>query len=185
MASETKKDNIFGKEENVSSHVKEVIGSITTRSPENIISEYTFLSKSYEELLGQTKLVTSVSDRLQGKLNRAYDKIQKFNSDLESKNIELQETIDELTKARASKKAATIVIVLAVLLFLISEGIIEPTVEANTTNPYIGFAFKGVIALLIKPLETLVEKQLLKNATKNKRNILEEAKLRAKESVSK
>lgn len=181
MASETKKDNIFGKEENVRNHVREVIETRASRSPENILDEYNILSKNYEELLGQTKLVTSVSDRLQGKLNKAYDKIQKINSEIEARNIELQETIDELTKARASKKAATIVIILAVMLFLVSEGVLEPIVEANTQNPYIGFAFKGVIALLIKPLESLVEKQLIKNAVKNKRNVVEEAKLKTKE----
>ena len=103
MASETKKDNIFGKEENVSSHVKEVIGSITTRSPENIISEYTFLSKSYEELLGQTKLVTSVSDRLQGKLNKAYDKIQKINSDCFSVISSEEKSSNRMTVTIATK----------------------------------------------------------------------------------
>ncbi|PCH67537.1 MAG: hypothetical protein COC01_05620 [Bacteroidetes bacterium] len=176
---EKKKDDIFGNERIVLDKANALLenNALTT---ENFLVEFQGLTKQYSELLGQTKLVTSVSDRLQGKLNRAYDKIHKVNSDLESRNIELQETIDELTKARASKKAATLVIIVAVGLFFISEGILEPYIEDHTENPYLGFGLKGGIALLIKPIETIIEKHLLKQALKKK----EEDTKKKKEAVT-
>lgn len=163
------KRNVFSKEITIVNHAKNVCSGEDTQFDK---SEYRQLTKHYEELLNQTKLVTSVSDRLQNKLNTANNKltqqaeeIQKINKSLETRNIELQQTLDALTKARVGRKAATIVIIFAVILFLVSEGVIEPIVEKNTNNPYLGFVFKGLIALLIKPIESLVEKQLLKRAT--------------------
>ena len=50
----------------------------------------------------------------------------------------------------------------AILLFLVSEGWIEPFIEAKTDSKIVGFILKGVIALLIKPIEMVVEKFLLK-----------------------
>jgi malate synthase len=120
------------------------------------------ISLYYEELLDQAKLITKVSDRLQNKLN-------KLNSKLNDKNDELQQTIDELTKAKVGRKATTIALVVAVILFLLSEGLVEPQIESYLGPGNIGWglAFKGVIALLLKPIEVLSEKLLMKKALKD------------------
>ena len=116
----------------------------------------------YQDLLDQAMLITKVSDRLQNKLN-------KLNSKLNDKNDELQTTIDELTKAKVGRKATTIALVVAVILFLLSEGLVEPQIESYLGPGNIGWglAFKGVIALLLKPIEILSEKLLMKRALKD------------------
>lgn len=113
----------------------------------------------YEELINQAQLITKVSDRLQHKLNNLNDK-------LNVKNVELQETIDELTKARASRKATTIVLMVAVVLFLVSEAVLEPYIESHTTNVYLGFGAKFALMLLLKPIDFVVEKWLMADAIK-------------------
>ena len=117
------------------------------------------LCEHYEELLDQSKLITKVSDKLQNKLNT-------LNEALGQKNIELQLTIDELTKARMSKKAATYTLLLAVLLFFISEGVLDPIVEAFTSIVWVTMAVKASLALLLKPIEGVIEKYLIKVAMK-------------------
>ena len=68
---------------------------------------YKELCENYEDLLDQTRLLTKVGDKLQNKLNN-------INQAINDKNIELQNTIDELTRAKVGRKAATLT-----LLFVI------------------------------------------------------------------
>jgi len=121
------------------------------------------LIANYEELLDQTKIITRISDRLQGKLNLTNDK-------LNDKNEELQRTIDDLLKARMGKKATYIVLIFAIALFIITEAFVEPQIESYASLHFarnamlISLLFKGFIAILIKPLETLIERALVKRA---------------------
>ncbi|MBC7389647.1 MAG: hypothetical protein H7329_10580 [Opitutaceae bacterium] len=114
---------------------------------------------NYSELLDQTKLITRVSDKLQNKLNSAYES-------LETKNIELQSTIDELTKARVGRKAQTIILFLGLSLFILEEIVLEPFIDNYSTNIWLSLSIKLIIALLLKPLESFVESFLLKAAKK-------------------
>ena len=128
----------------------------------------------YEDLLDQCKLITKVSDRLQNKINTA-------NAKLEEKNIQLQQTIDALTEARVGRRAATYVLIIAVVLFVVSEAWLEPPIEdmmhakfMDKANPnaetdaefYASLGLKGVLALLLKPIEMVVESTLMKKARK-------------------
>ncbi|WP_020527528.1 hypothetical protein [Flexithrix dorotheae] len=154
-------DLIFDKEQKVFTHSQNVMKhTFESQSPE-IYDEYSSLTKNYGRLLDEIKLITSVSDRLQNKLNKANEKII-------LQNQELQETVDLLTRAKISRKAATIVLLIAVILFLLSEGFIEPIIEGYVDNVAVGLLLKAIIALLLKPLEMVVEKILLKKATKTK-----------------
>jgi hypothetical protein len=117
--------------------------------------EYEMLRQHYSELIDQSKLITRVSDKLQKKLD-------KVNGDLEARNSELQQTIDALTKAKASKKATTIVLILAVVLFLISEGFLDPIIDLYAGGIAIALLVKGTLALLLKPVEAFIENLLLK-----------------------
>jgi len=113
-------------------------------------------------------LVTKVSDKLQNKLTKAHDAIN-------AKNIELQNTIDELTKARAGRTAATVILILGVVLFMLSEVVIDPYIDSHTGgNIYISIGVKGLIALMLKPIESVLESQLLKLAWKRRQKILDE-----------
>lgn len=120
-------------------------------------------------------VVTSISDRLQKKLNQANETLQQqaeeirqINQDLNLKNKELQETVDALTKARAGRRAATIVLFIAVGLFIVSEAI-EWVIESMTQNVlavYWVILIKLLIALLLKPIESLLETNILQHNAK-------------------
>ncbi|SFC70368.1 protein of unknown function [Flexibacter flexilis DSM 6793] len=120
-------------------------------------------------------VVTSISDRLQKKLNQANETLQQqaeeirqINQDLNFKNKELQETVDALTKARAGRRAATIVLFIAVGLFIVSEAI-EWVIENMTQNVlavYWVILIKLLIALLLKPIESVLETNILQHNAK-------------------
>jgi len=124
------------------------------------------LVENYEELFDQVKIITKISDRLQRKLDKTNDK-------LNERNIQLQETIDALTKAKVGRKATTYILFFAVALFIVSEAFIEPRIESWAALKFsVGIAFwvglllKFVIAFMIKPGEMIIEKTLLKRARK-------------------
>lgn len=169
MARTRKISTLYEKEEIFHKGILEHKESIDDSN--NLKNKFNELSDAYGTLLDEARIITSVSDRLQNKLNRTHDKLQeqsqeinKINTELAYNNDQLQTTIDELTKVKVSRKAATIVIVLAVVLFLISEGWIEPIIEEKTDSFFIGFVLKGIIALMIKPIEMVVEKFLMKKS---------------------
>lgn len=124
-------------------------------------TEYNRLVDNFEETIGELKLITKVSDKLQNKLD-------KTNSALDNKNKELQETLDALTKAKVGRKAATIILVLAVVLFILEEVFIEKIIDNYSgSNVWFSLGAKGAIALGLKPLEGFLEKILLDVAYKN------------------
>ncbi len=121
----------------------------------NLAEEYEDLVDEYEDLLEQAYFLTRIGDRLQRKLENS-------NRELKQTNEKLAETIDRLTEVKISRKARTVIMISALALFLLIEGLVEPLVDANSRNFYASLAAKGVIALSIKPLETLLERIMLK-----------------------
>jgi hypothetical protein len=128
--------------------------------------EYKKLVENYDELIGQVKIITKISDRLQNKLNKTNEKLELTNEELNDTNIKLNETIDALAEARIGRKAATIVLFVAILLFMISEAWIEPIIERSISNFWVGLGLKLVVAILIKPGEDFANKYMLKRARK-------------------
>ena len=126
----------------------------------------------YKELLDQSKVITKVSDRLQKKLDQANQKIKTQNEQIKDKNVELQNTIEELTQARVSKKASTVLLTLAIVLFVSEEHLLSPIIEQNIELPFVGLGVKGLIALGLKFLEGGLEGYFMKREQKR---ILEEA----------
>ena len=167
------KENIFQKELDILDNAKQLVSDPNLKR-ETLAEEYLNLSKHYEKLIKETKVLTSVSDRLHYKLNDANNTLQKqkdeigeINEELTTNNQVLQDTINELIKARIGQKASSIVLLIAIVLFVVSEGMIEPVIEQNTDSEYIGLLLKGIIALLLKPIDVLVE-WLLMRKTLNK-----------------
>ena len=145
-------------------------------SREELQLEYKQLLENHEELLGQVKIITKISDRLQKKLNKTNDKLEDTNNQLNDTNIKLNETIDALTEARIGRKAGTIVMILAVALFILSEAFIEPRIDEMFPDNFLaGLGLKLVVAILIKPGEDLMNRYMLKKARKKQ---LEEAKIK-------
>lgn len=144
---------------------------------EKVKENYKLLCDKYDRLIGEAKLLTSVSDRLHAKLNEANEKlkkqsdeINKINDDLKVNNQLLQDTIDQLVKAKVGRKASSIVLLIAILLFVLSEGVLEPIVEERVGNAQIGFLFKLGIAVLLKPIDVLVERYMMRKALKQRNN---------------
>ncbi len=128
--------------------------------------EYKKLVENYEELVDQVKIITKISDRLQNKLDKTNQKLEKTNQDLHDTNIKLNETIDALAEARIGRRAATIVLIVAISLFVVSEAWIEPIIEKNIQNFWVGLILKLAVAVLIKPGEDFTNKYMLKRARK-------------------
>ena len=169
-----KKKNLFEREILILRDSKSVLAKENI-TPEEIEAELNSFHGHYEDLLDQSKLITKVSDRLQKKINRAYD-------ELESKNNELTDTIDALTAARVGRRATTIVLVIFIALFLLMEGLVEPQIdkeidghpEWGSYGTIIALSIKGALALLLRPIEKLVEKRLLIKEKKKKERELHE-----------
>lgn len=169
----SQKKNLYAREASLLKETRD-LAQDDTISPEDYKKHFQEFCDHYEDLLDQCKLITKVSDRLQNKINTA-------NSKLEEKNVQLQQTINALTEARVGRRAATYVLIIAVVLFLVSEAWLEPPIEAlmhenfmDKENPYAqtdaefyaSLALKGVLALLLKPIEMIVETTLMRKARK-------------------
>ena len=159
--------NVFDKETKQLEQLKREVKGVELSNDE-LREKFVALCTQHEKLLLEARLLTSSSDRLHFRLNDANQKltqqaeeITSINEDLAHKNTQLKETIDLLTKARIGQKASSIVLLLAIFLFLLSEGLIEPAIEANTDSTYVGLLLKGIIALLLRPLDIIVEKVLM------------------------
>ncbi len=160
----SRKKNLFSQEASVLRKSQEVLGKEGVTDSE-IKAELISLCNSYEELLDQSKLITKVSDRLQKKINKS-------NEDLEQKNVELQDTLDSLTRAKVGRKATTITLVIFIIVFLLAEWGVEPHIDEYALTNFNGYwtilsvqlGSKAILALLLKPIEMVVEKVLLKQA---------------------
>lgn len=128
-------------------------------------------SNEYEELIAQAKVITRVSDRLQKKLDNANLQIRDQNEEIKDKNLELGKTIEQLAVARVGRKASTIMLTVALILFVLEQILIEPIIDANIDVPYVGIGILAVLFFLIKILEGGLEKYFM---NKEKQKILDQ-----------
>lgn len=128
-------------------------------------------SDEYEELVAQAKVITRVSDRLQKKLDNANLQIREQNDEIKEKNIELGKTIEQLAVARVGKKASTIMLTVAVVLFILEQIFIEPIIEENIEVPYLGLGILAILFFAVKFSEGALEKYFL---NQEKRKILQQ-----------
>ncbi len=146
--------------------------------------EYQALTRNYEKLLNDAKVITNISDRLQNRLNLSNEKLNFANENIqanakviEEKNNQLRTTIEELIQTKISKKASTIVLFAAILLFIISELFLDPIVEKYVgKNFWLGMMLKGSIALMLRPIDYLVEWYLMRDMHKKAKNIVKTPK---------
>lgn len=156
------KGQVFEKEHKILAATKVFLTKdIQEVSAQDFKQEYEVLSQSYEQLLGEVKLLTSVSDRLQNKLNRANETVIK-------KNDELKETNDLLSKIKVGKKATTIILFAAAIFFLVSEWLIDPILNesGNIWGYSASFILKFALICFLKPLEKILERFLLQTSNK-------------------
>ncbi len=173
------KSNVFPEETKVLKEMQ-ILVSEDISNPILFKEKITFFTKKYEELLDQTKLITKVSDRQQKKINKINDSLNEVNVIMEKKNDELQNLLDDLSRAKVGRRATTITGIVFIGLFLTTEAFIEPRIEdyLHTTNGIlhdhefaVGLSLKGLLALMLRPIERIVEKLLLKHEKEKKEKL--------------
>src|SRR5436189_264178 len=87
-----------------------------------------------------------------------------------TKAFKLQDTIDELTLARVSKKARIITFVIAIALFIVEDTILHFALHLVPDDNYlISLIVKIGIIFSLKPINGAVEHYLLKKVVRNKK----------------
>lgn len=90
--------------------------------------------------------------------------------EIEHKNHQLEETIEELTITKVSRRAKAITLVIAVALIVIDTTLHRFVVSRYAhDNYFILLASEGFIVLMLKPIENLVEHYLLSRLVKSRR----------------
>ncbi len=117
MSKMTREEKLFRRENQVLEKYKEL--SASNPVPEESLDGLKKMVSKYEDLLLQTRFMTWVSGRLERKLQRT-------NRELVSNNLTLQTTLDELTKAEASRSAYATIYFIAIILFVLEEYLVEP-----------------------------------------------------------
>ncbi len=123
-------------------------------------------SDEYEELVAQAKVITRVSDRLQKKLDNANIQIREQNEEIKDKNIQLADTVDQLAKAQVGRRASTIMLTVAVVLFILEQIFIEPIIEKYINVPYVGLGILALLFFAIKFFEGGLEKYFMNQEKK-------------------
>jgi len=123
--------------------------------PEKMKGALEDLTNEYKKLLEQARFLTWISGRLEKKLHRA-------NRELKDRNSLLERTIDALISARASKNAYTIIYIIAIILFVTEEFLIEPVITKFGSGLGFSILIKLVIVLLLKVIEGVIEERIKK-----------------------
>ena len=101
--------------------------------------------------------------------------IKKQKAEIEKKNIELQETIDELTLTRISRKAKVVTLVISIVLFIFSDSILGFALNIlSTDNYFASLAVKMGIIFSLSPINAAIEKFLLRKVIKKKKQLKED-----------
>ena len=99
--------------------------------------------------------------------------IKKQKEEIARKNIELQETIDMLTRAKIGKKARAITLIIAIALFIMEDFILHFALAVvNSDNYFISIIVKMVIIFSLSPINKAIESYLLKKVVRKKREVL-------------
>jgi hypothetical protein len=128
-------------------------------------------SDQYEELVAQAKVITRVSDRLQKKLDTANVKIREQNEEISTKNTVLEDTVQQLAVAKVGRRAATVMLTVALLLFILEQVILQPIIDDYIASiskesmpdilepilPYMNLFILGIIFFGVKYFESALE----------------------------
>ncbi len=96
------------------------------------------------------------------------EQIEKQKKQIQQKNRQLKDTLDELAKVKTSQKALFFSIGTAIVLVILTEAFFDPLIDSYSYNVYISLGVKVLIALLLKPMDSFYERLLLRKALKLK-----------------
>jgi hypothetical protein len=151
MSKMSREEKLFRRENKILEQYQEM--SSRGATPEETAEGLKRLVSKYEDLLLQTRFMTWVSGRLERKLQRT-------NRELVNNNQTLQTTLDELTKAEASRSAYAIIYFIAIVLFVLEELLIEPFITKLGGSVGYGILIKLLIVLILKGAEGIIEKKI-------------------------
>jgi len=96
--------------------------------------------------------------------------IKEQKAEIERQNRQLQDTIDELTRARIGRKAKALTLAIAIVLFIFQDAILGTALRLLASNNY--FLLLGVkmaIIFSLSPINRGIERHLLKKVTQRNR----------------
>jgi tetratricopeptide (TPR) repeat protein len=142
----------------------------------NLLKKSLFHYKQYHILHGEVaiednarkiKNIQLVFEAEQTKKENVIIKRQK--REIELKNFELRETIDELTRTKIGKKARAITLIIAVILFIFQDFILGFVLTVlPSKNYFISLIVKMAIIFSLSPINKGIETYLLKRLVKKK-----------------
>ena len=98
--------------------------------------------------------------------------IKKQKAEIQKKNVELQDTIDELTITKAGKKAKAFTLLIAIVFFIFEDSVLHfilPLLPAN--NFYFSAGIKMAIIFSLKPINSAIEYYLIRKVVRKKKKI--------------
>ena len=98
--------------------------------------------------------------------------IKKQKAEIQSKNTELQNTIDELTITKAGKKAKAFTLLVAMVFFIFEDGILHFIFHLMPANNFwLSLSIKMIFIFSLKPINGAIEHYLVKKVIKKKREL--------------
>ena len=96
--------------------------------------------------------------------------IKKQKLEIEKKNVELQDTIDELTLTKVSRKAKALTLGVAIVMFIFEDPIIGFSLRLLSSNNYwLSLFLKMAIIFSLSPINGAIEHYLLKKVIKRRK----------------
>jgi tetratricopeptide (TPR) repeat protein len=94
-------------------------------------------------------------------------------ADIQRKNVELQDTIDELTRAKIGRKAKALTLAVAVVLFIFQDAILRTVLRLMPSDNYfLLLAVKMAIIFSLSPINQGIERHLLRKMAQRKRGMV-------------
>jgi len=123
---------------------------------------------NHEDLERKVKNQVQLFQAQQTEKENAIIKAQKI--EIETKNNELQEIIDELTLAKINKKARALTLGIGIILFVFQDTILEHILEIFASNNYwLSISIKVAIIFSLNPVNKAIEHYMVKKVIKKKK----------------
>jgi hypothetical protein len=95
--------------------------------------------------------------------------IRSQKAEIERQNRELQDTIDELTRAKIGRKAKAFTLSIAIVLFIFQDAILRTALKwLASDNYFLLLAVKMAIIFSLAPINRSIEHHLLKRVMRNR-----------------
>lgn len=134
----------------------------------NPILDYELKPESYVAIMSDISFQKKTERLLMDQKNM----IEEQKNDLEEKNKQLSTALREVARAKMGRKALLITFVLGIILFMLSEIVVDPFIESyfEKSGTFV-LGGKLFIALMLKPIEDTVKRSLFRSEVKKRREM--------------